>query len=51
VKKKSRNKYAPENNKVGCVFVDDLNMPIQEDSGAQPPIEILRQWLDHQVNY
>ncbi|XP_060221083.1 dynein axonemal heavy chain 14 [Meriones unguiculatus] len=36
---------APKNSRI-IVFMDDLNMPIPETSGAQPPLELIRQLLD-----
>jgi dynein heavy chain len=39
--------YGPEIGRRFCTFIDDLNMPKKEEYGAQPPIEIIRQFCDY----
>ena len=46
--------YCPADNKIGIIFVDDLSMPKIESPGindTQPPIELLRQWMDYEGWY
>ena len=39
--------YGPAMGKKCIIFIDELNLPQKDSSGTIPPVELLRQWLDH----
>ena len=51
VEKRTKDTFAPPGGKKLVIFIDDFNMPEKEIFGAQPPLEILRQWMQYEFWY
>lgn len=50
--RRAKNKYKPKNAKVKSIcFIDDLNMPRKDTFGSQPPLELMRMWIDYEFWY
>ena len=47
VEKRTKGVYVPVGGKKMLTFMDDFNMPAKDTFGSQPPLELIRLWLDY----
>ncbi|XP_073321620.1 dynein axonemal heavy chain 2 [Pagrus major] len=47
VEKRTKDEFVPAGGKRLLCFLDDLNMPAHDLFGSQPPLELLRLWIDY----
>ena len=47
VEKRTKGVYVPIGSKKLITFMDDFNMPAKDTFGSQPPLELMRLWLDY----
>lgn len=47
IEKRIKGVYVPAGGKHLLCFLDDLNMPAHDLFGSQPPLELLRLWIDY----
>lgn len=46
IEKRTKGVFVPAGGKHLLCFLDDLNMPAHDLFGSQPPLELLRLWID-----
>uniref|UniRef100_H2ZI79 Dynein axonemal heavy chain 2 n=1 Tax=Ciona savignyi TaxID=51511 RepID=H2ZI79_CIOSA len=51
VEKRTKGVYVPIGSKKMITFMDDFNMPAKDTFGSQPPLELIRQWIDYSFWY
>ncbi|XP_013149055.1 PREDICTED: dynein heavy chain 2, axonemal [Papilio polytes] len=47
LEKRTKGNYVPAGGKKMIAFMDDINMPVKDEYGSQPPLELVRLWLDY----
>ncbi|XP_063358685.1 dynein axonemal heavy chain 2 isoform X1 [Cydia amplana] len=47
LEKRTKGNYVPAGGKKMIAFMDDINMPVRDAYGSQPPLELVRLWHDY----